>query len=140
MSGNTYAQYEYLEVGVSDPTLKEDASGKYTAYKVHFETTFEEYRLKSNEVYRRYSQFVTLKKQLEIRFEERRDKMQKFGSIPQLPGDTLLSLFGSGRFDSQFVADRCAKLDRWIKAIATHNLLRFENIFISFLQDENWEY
>ncbi|KAL7711935.1 Sorting nexin-3 [Entamoeba marina] len=127
MSGNTYAQYEYLEVGVSDPTLKEDASGKYTAYKVHFETTFEEYRLKSNEVYRRYSQF-------------RRDKMQKFGSIPQLPGDTLLSLFGSGRFDSQFVAGRCAKLDRWIKAIATHNLLRFENIFISFLQDENWEY
>ena len=40
MSG-TYEQYEFFEVSVSDPILKEDASGKYTAYKVHYEVCIE---------------------------------------------------------------------------------------------------
>lgn len=134
----SYETYEYLDVSVSDPELRNDTRGEYTVYKVHFDTTFEEYKIKTNDVYRRYSQFVELKKQLEIRFEEKRTKMIKFGTIPPLPGDTFGSLFGKGRFKPEFVNDRCKKLDQWIKAICAHNMLRFEKIFIDFLSDEDW--
>ncbi|ELP90613.1 sorting nexin-3, putative [Entamoeba invadens IP1] len=136
---SNYAQYEYLDVTVTDPQTRRDDKGEYTVYKVHFDTTFEEYRLKNKDVYRRYSQFVELKRQLDIRFEERKDKMQKFGTIPSLPGDTFLSLFGRGRFDPSFVAERCQKLDAWIKAVCAHNMLRFEKILISFLEEDEWQ-
>ncbi|EKE39805.1 hypothetical protein ENUP19_0170G0031 [Entamoeba nuttalli] len=136
---SNYAQYEYLDISVSDPQLRRDDKGEYTVYKVHFDTTFEEYKIKTKDVYRRYSQFVELKRQLEIRFEEKKDKMAKFGTIPPLPGDTIFSLFGRGRFDPAFVDDRCKKLDAWIKAICAHNMLRFEKVFISFLEQDNWE-
>ena len=134
----SYETYEYLDISVSEPKLISDAKGDYTVYKVHFDTTFEEYAVKSKDVYRRYSQFVDLKKQLEIRFEEKRQKMIKFGNIPPLPGDTLGSLFGRGRFKPEFVEDRCKKLDQWIKAICAHNMLRFEKIFIDFLSQDEW--
>ena len=65
--------------------------------------------------------------------------MMKFGVIPPLPGDTFTSLFGRGRFDKSFVNDRCKKLDTWLKAIAAHNLLRFEPIFIHFLEDDDFQ-
>lgn len=81
---------------------------------------------------------MELKRQLEIRFYEKKDMMTKFGTIPALPGDTFMSLFGRGRFEPSFVADRCKKLDSWLKAVATHNLLRFSSVFINFLQKDDW--
>ena len=81
-----------------------------------------------------------LKRQLEIRFNEKRSEMMKFGTIPELPGDTLGSLFGRGRFNPSFVQDRCQKLDQWLKSICSHNMLRFEKIFIRFLQEDDWGY
>ena len=134
----SYASYEYLDVTVSEPQLRNDAKGDYTVYKVHLDTTFDEYKVKEKDVFRRYSQFVELKKQLDLRFEANRMRMAKFGTIPPLPGDTIGSLFGKGRFKPEFVNDRCKKLDQWIKAISAHNMLRFESVFISFVSDDEW--
>ena len=89
-------------------------------------------------MYRRYNDFVAFKRQLELRYNEQREKMAKFGQIPPLPGDTFFSLIGKGRFDPEFVNNRMKKLDDWLKGVARHNLLRFEPIFQKFVSDEHW--
>ena len=62
----------------------------------------------------------------------------KYGMIPPLPGDTIGSLFGKGRFKPEFVEERRKKLDQWLKAICSHKILRLEKIFIDFLQNDIW--
>ena len=37
---SNYAQYEYLDISVSDPQLRRDDKGEYTVYKVHFDVCF----------------------------------------------------------------------------------------------------
>ena len=103
------------------------------------QTTFPEYKQRLVFVYRRYNQFVTLRKLLKERLNAN-PKAVKFGPLPALPGNTPVSLLtNSGRFDPDFVEKRRAALEKWLDIVAHHSFFRFEPCLHSFLQDEEWK-
>ena len=134
-----YHEAEYLDITVTDPTKVNDGSGEFTRYKITTETTFPEYKQRLVFVYRRYSQFVTLRKLLKERLNAN-PKAVKFGPLPALPGNTPVSLLtNSGRFDPDLVEKRRAALEKWLDVVAHHSFFRFEPCLHSFLQDEEWK-
>jgi hypothetical protein len=64
-------------------------------------------------------------------------KAIKFGELAALPGNTVTSLFGKGRFDEQFVETRRAGLQQFINDVAKHNFFRFQKELHAFLQNQD---
>ena len=37
---NNFEEYQYLDISVNDPQLRNDINGDYTVYRIHFEVCF----------------------------------------------------------------------------------------------------
>lgn len=88
---------------------------------------------------RRYSDFVWLRAHLKKKMEESPKGRKKGGTIPNLPGDNISSLFGAGRFDDAFIEERRVGLEQFMNSVANHVICRFEpalHLFVSQPDDE----
>jgi len=105
-----YHEPEFINIVVGDAQRLND----YTSYKITTSTTFPEYKSREFSVRRRYKEFVWLRDHLKQKLAEK-PKAIKFGELAPLPGDTISSIFGKGRFEPEFVEDRRKKLEAFLK-------------------------
>eukprot|EP01117_Protostelium_nocturnum_P010103 TRINITY_DN3600_c0_g1_i1.p1 TRINITY_DN3600_c0_g1~~TRINITY_DN3600_c0_g1_i1.p1 ORF type:complete len:151 (-),score=44.43 TRINITY_DN3600_c0_g1_i1:49-501(-) len=129
-----YSVPEYITVHVSEPITHEEGGKKvYTSYKVSTSTTFPEYKSKEFAVRRRYKEFVWLRNHLKDRLNEKGKRL----TLAELPGNTVSSFLGAGRFDNEFVESRRKGLEEFINSVVNHPFSRFEPALQNFLQDQD---
>ena len=127
-----YHEPEFITITVTAPkTVEENGKKLYTLYTITTETNFKDYPGKHFVVTRRYSDFAWLKTIL----NEKLDKEKEGGTIAALPGDTVGSFFGFGRFDDAFIEERRKGLQEFLNSVANHIVTRFEKRLHSFLTD-----
>eukprot|EP01090_Pellita_catalonica_P023735 TRINITY_DN9935_c0_g1_i1.p1 TRINITY_DN9935_c0_g1~~TRINITY_DN9935_c0_g1_i1.p1 ORF type:complete len:179 (+),score=29.97 TRINITY_DN9935_c0_g1_i1:72-539(+) len=137
-----YHKPEEISITVTDPqTVEQNGKNLYTTYLISTETNFPQFKKGEFSVRRRYSDFVWLRERLKDTVEKSRKGKSKGGSIPLLPGNTLSSFLGPGRFDPDFIKDRRAGLAKFINSVANHVICRFDTGLHSFLQDsdDDWQ-
>jgi sorting nexin-3/12 len=134
----TFDQYqvpEYIYVEVTDPiTHQVNGKNSYTTYKITVNTTLPEYKQKEFSVRRRYSDFVWLRNHLKEKLDEKGKRL----TIPELPGNTFGSLFGSGRFDPAFIEERRKGLETFLNSVVNHPWARFEEGLHKFLEEQDF--
>eukprot|EP01089_Gocevia_fonbrunei_P010955 TRINITY_DN23994_c0_g1_i1.p1 TRINITY_DN23994_c0_g1~~TRINITY_DN23994_c0_g1_i1.p1 ORF type:complete len:174 (-),score=29.07 TRINITY_DN23994_c0_g1_i1:87-608(-) len=136
-----YQEEEYISITVTEPQDIEVGGKKiHTTYLITTETTFPQYKTKEFSVRRRYSDFVWLRAKLKDTMERSKKGKNKGGTIPFLPGNTLSSLVGSGRFDPAFIEERRQGLERFIISVANHVICRFDTGLHAFLQDSEEDF
>lgn len=60
-------------------------------------------------------------------------------TIAELPGDTLMSWLGPGRFDDEFVENRTKGLGIFVTSVVNHPWARFEEGLHKFLEKQDFE-
>jgi len=130
-----YYTPEYITITVADPITHVDAQGKksYTDYKITTQTTFPEYKQKEFSVRRRYKEFVWLRTHLKEKLNERGKRL----TLAELPGNTVSSFLGPGRFDDSFVEQRRKGLEEFLNSVVNHPFSRFEKKLQEFIQDQD---
>jgi hypothetical protein len=88
----------------------------------------------SDLVKRRYKDFAWLKGVL----NEKLDKEKEGGTIAPLPGDTVASFLGFGRFEPSFIEERRKGLQEFLNSVTNHIVTRFESRLQKFLTDPSW--
>eukprot|EP01133_Synstelium_polycarpum_P008933 gene8933-10472_t len=126
-----YQEPEYINIIVSDPVRIDD----YISYEIRTQTTFPEYSEREFVVRRRYKEFVNLREHLKGKLAEK-PKAIKFGELFPLPGNNLSSLFGQGRFETEFIEERRKGLEQFLNSVANHNFFRFVTYLHRFLQEK----
>eukprot|EP01120_Amphizonella_sp_Union-15-10_P008967 TRINITY_DN3311_c0_g2_i1.p1 TRINITY_DN3311_c0_g2~~TRINITY_DN3311_c0_g2_i1.p1 ORF type:complete len:152 (-),score=34.80 TRINITY_DN3311_c0_g2_i1:136-591(-) len=131
-----YQVPEQIAIIVGDPITHTDASGKYsyTDYKVTTNTNMPGYIASEFSVRRRYKQFVWLRAHIKQKLDEKGKRL----TIPELPGNTLSSFFGSGRFEKEFVEERRKKLEEFLNSVVNHPWARFEEGLHKFLEEQDF--
>jgi hypothetical protein len=120
---------------VTEPkTIEENGKKMYTLYTVTTETNLKDYNGGKFVVTRRYKDFAWLKGIL----NEKLDKEKEGGTIAPLPGDTVASFLGFGRFDDKFIEERRKGLQEFLNSVTNHIVTRFEPRLRNFLTDPNW--
>eukprot|EP01132_Coremiostelium_polycephalum_P001166 gene1166-1476_t len=127
-----YQEPEYINIVVSDPMRVDE----FISYKVTTHTTFPEYSTREFSVRRRYKEFVSLREHLKQKLAEK-PKASKFGELYPLPGNTVQSLFGQGRFEADFIEERRKGLEQFLNSVANHNYFRFVPFLHRFLQEKD---
>eukprot|EP01116_Phalansterium_solitarium_P012766 TRINITY_DN2933_c0_g1_i1.p1 TRINITY_DN2933_c0_g1~~TRINITY_DN2933_c0_g1_i1.p1 ORF type:complete len:151 (-),score=11.83 TRINITY_DN2933_c0_g1_i1:350-802(-) len=129
-----YSTPEYIQVTVDEPLTHEEQGKKtHTSYKVSTTTTFPEYKQKEFSVRRRYKEFVWLRNHLKDKLNERGKRL----TLAQLPGNTVGSFLGPGRYEAEFIEARRKGLEEFMNSIVNHPFSRFEKALQDFLQDPN---
>eukprot|EP01124_Arcella_intermedia_P019576 TRINITY_DN268_c0_g1_i1.p1 TRINITY_DN268_c0_g1~~TRINITY_DN268_c0_g1_i1.p1 ORF type:complete len:165 (-),score=21.08 TRINITY_DN268_c0_g1_i1:67-519(-) len=132
-----YQKPEFINILVTDPVTVTDNAGKplHTTYLITVETTFPEYSANNFQVRRRYNDFVWLKNHLRQKMEEKGKRL----TIADLPGDTLTSWLGPGRFEKEFIEERRLGLENFLKSVVNHPWARFEEGLHKFLEKQEFE-
>jgi len=129
-----YYTPEYITCSVTEPlTLEENGKKTHTNYKVTTVTTFPEYKEKEFFVRRRYKEFVWLRNHLKDKLNERGKRL----TLAVLPGNTVSSFIGPGRFDAEFIELRRKGLEEFLNSVVNHPFSRFEKALQDFLQDQS---
>jgi len=129
-----YYTPEYITISVTEPISHEENGKKaYTSYKITTQTTFPEYKQKEFSVRRRYREFVWLRNHLKEKLNERGKRL----TLATLPGNSISSLFASGRFDEEFIEQRRKGLEEFLNSVVNHPFSRFEKKLQEFLQDQD---
>jgi len=131
-----YQKPEFINIQVNEPITVNDSAGKpsFTSYLITVETTFPEYSSNHFSVRRRYSEFVWLKNHLRQKMEEKGKRL----TIADLPGDTLGSWLGPGRYEKEFVEERRKGLEAFMKSVVNHPWARFEEGLHKFLEKQDF--
>jgi hypothetical protein len=69
---------------------------------------------------------------------EKLDKEKEGGTIAPLPGDTVASFLGFGRFEPAFIEERRKGLQEFLNSVTNHIVTRFESRLQKFLTDPSW--
>jgi len=88
-------------------------------------------------VRRRYNDFVFLLNHLDNYLQSRKWK-RPVERLPDLPGDSIGSLFGFGRFEPSFIEDRRRGLEKFINKVANHPQCSTEDMLVAFLKDQHF--
>jgi len=132
-----YSTPEYIQVTVDDAlTHEENGKKTHTSYRINTVTTFPEYKQKEFSVRRRYKEFVWLRNHLKDKLNERGKRL----TLAQLPGNTVGSFLGPGRYDDEFVEARRKGLEEFMNSIVNHPFSRFEKALQDFLQDQDGKF
>eukprot|EP01129_Flabellula_baltica_P011919 TRINITY_DN5303_c0_g1_i1.p1 TRINITY_DN5303_c0_g1~~TRINITY_DN5303_c0_g1_i1.p1 ORF type:complete len:103 (+),score=26.91 TRINITY_DN5303_c0_g1_i1:235-543(+) len=99
------------------------------------ETNLPDYEYPEYSLRRRYSEFVWLRKHLKSQLDAKGKRL----SLPDLPGNTISSFFGPGRYEADFIESRRQGLESFLQSIVRHPWARFEKGLHSFLQDPDFE-
>mmetsp|Transcript_9965 Transcript_9965/g.40351 ORF Transcript_9965/g.40351 Transcript_9965/m.40351 type:complete len:163 (+) Transcript_9965:327-815(+) len=126
-------------VRVHDPVVEEwNGIRSYTSYAVSVETTYPQFQGTHFMVRRRYNDFVWLKAQLQ-RHIDRQNRKRPIERLPDLPGDTVGSFFGWGRFDEAFIEKRRRGLQEFMNKVANHPHCATQVAFIRFCRDDDMQ-
>eukprot|EP01094_Clydonella_sp_ATCC50884_P023661 TRINITY_DN5733_c0_g1_i1.p1 TRINITY_DN5733_c0_g1~~TRINITY_DN5733_c0_g1_i1.p1 ORF type:complete len:161 (+),score=50.90 TRINITY_DN5733_c0_g1_i1:77-559(+) len=126
-------------VTVTDALTHElNSKPSHTTYRVNTETTFPQYGVESCSVRRRYNDFVWLRSHLDNMIRSKQWK-RPVEALPDLPGDTIASFFGWGRFEADFIEDRRKNLEEFINIIANHPQCCTDPGLINFLKVDDME-
>ena len=130
-----YNPPESIRIYVGEAVTHE-TNGKptHTSYKITTETTFPEYKEKQFSVRRRYKEFVWLRNHLKDKLAEKGKKL----TLANLPGNTVGSFFGPGRFDKEFIEERRKGLEEFLNSVVNHPFSRFEKNLEKFISDPDW--
>jgi len=129
-----YYTPEYITCSVSDAlTLEQGGKKTHTDYKITTVTTFPQYKQKEFFVRRRYKEFVWLRNHLKDKLNERGKRL----TLAALPGNTVSSFIGPGRFDPEFIEVRRKGLEEFLNSVVNHPFSRFEKALQDFLQDQD---
>ncbi|CDK28549.1 unnamed protein product [Kuraishia capsulata CBS 1993] len=119
----------FLEIAVINPITHGTGSGMYTDYEIVCKTNIPAFKKKSSRVRRRYSDFDSFRKTLEL--EVRRVV------IPKLPEKSFLT---TNKFNDQFIEDRRIGLEKFLTVVAGHPLIQTgSKSLLSFVQDDRWD-
>eukprot|EP01126_Amoeba_proteus_P060597 TRINITY_DN802_c0_g1_i1.p1 TRINITY_DN802_c0_g1~~TRINITY_DN802_c0_g1_i1.p1 ORF type:complete len:145 (-),score=10.67 TRINITY_DN802_c0_g1_i1:125-559(-) len=131
-----YQLPEFIYCTVLDPQTQRDESGKpiFTTYLVSTETTFPQYSSRTFSVRRRYNDFVWLRNHLERKMEQKGKRL----TIAELPGDTVMSWLGPGRFEPDFIESRRKALATFLTSVVNHPWARFEEGLHKFLEKQEF--
>ncbi|KAH8093274.1 Vps5 C terminal like-domain-containing protein [Cristinia sonorae] len=114
-------------ITVDDPQRVGDPIRAYTMYTVHTKTTSPLFSKSSFSVLRRYSEFLWLYETLSLN--------NPGVVVPPVPEKTA---YGFGRFDSSFVEQRRAALEKCVMKIAAHPVLQKDPDFKAFLESDSF--
>ncbi|GBL48190.1 Sorting nexin-3 [Candidozyma auris] len=119
---------DFLEVEVRNP-ITHYGKDPYTDYEIVCRTNIPAFKKRQSRVRRRYSDFVTFRKILEL-------EASKI-VIPPLPGKILLQ---SNRFNDVNIEQRRQGLEKFLVIVSGHPLLQTKSTTLrDFIQDERWE-
>jgi hypothetical protein len=60
-------------------------------------------------------------------------------TIAELPGDTLMSWFGPGRYEAEFIEERRKGLTTFMVSVTNHPWARFEPGLHKFLENQDFK-
>ncbi|KAK5735569.1 intercellular trafficking and secretion [Elasticomyces elasticus] len=121
-----------LQCTVSKPQKEgEGTQSVYVSYQVTTNTDFKSYQSTSSQVRRRFTDFVFLCKTLLREYPQ--------CAVPPLPDKHNMAwVKGSDRFGPDFTARRAYSLQRFLKRLTLHPVLRRATILTLFLESNDW--
>jgi sorting nexin-4 len=118
-----------LDCVVSDPQKEGEGSGTaYITYKVTTETDFKSFMTGHLSVRRRFTDFVFLYRTLAKDYPQ--------CAVPPLPDKHTMSY--NYRFDPEFTARRAYSLNRFLRRLTLHPVLRRATLLALFLESTDW--
>ncbi|ODV94641.1 hypothetical protein PACTADRAFT_59033 [Pachysolen tannophilus NRRL Y-2460] len=123
----------FLEIEVKNPRTHGTGNNMYTDYEIVCRTNIPAFKKKYSRVRRRYSDFDSFRKILELESSR--------VVIPRLPEKSINFLsFHSNNFDDEFIEERRKGLEKFLIVVAGHPLLQTgSKSLINFIQDDVWD-
>ncbi|KAI9669746.1 MAG: intercellular trafficking and secretion [Alyxoria varia] len=121
----------YLHCTVDQP--QKESEGTKDAYISYLVTTYSDFKTFANRdftVRRRFTDFVYLYKTLFRQYAHI--------AVPPLPDKHKMEYVRGDRFGPDFTQRRAHALDRFIKRITLHPVLRRNSLFLNFLETSDW--
>ncbi|KAF2152997.1 hypothetical protein K461DRAFT_240301 [Myriangium duriaei CBS 260.36] len=123
--------YGRLECKVSKPQREnEGAQTQFISYLVTTDTDFKSFQSSHINVRRRFTDFVFLYKTLSREYPQ--------CAVPPLPDKHKMEYVRGDRFGPDFTSRRANSLERFLKRIAMHPVLRRAALFTIFLESSDW--
>lgn len=120
-----------LECQVTKPQKEgEGTQNPYVSYLVITDTDFKSFQESHIQARRRYTDFVFLYKTLAREYPQ--------CAVPPLPDKHNMAYVRGDRFGPDFTARRAYSLQRFLKRITLHPVLRRSTIFNLFLESTDW--
>ncbi|KAK3112560.1 intercellular trafficking and secretion, partial [Teratosphaeriaceae sp. CCFEE 6253] len=120
-----------LQCQVSKPQKEgEGTQNAYVSYLVTTETDFKSYQSSSPSVRRRFTDFVFLAKTLLREYPQ--------CAVPPLPDKHNMAWMRDDRFGPDFTSRRAYSLQRFLKRLTLHPVLRRAVILTLFLESNDW--
>ncbi|GAB7363517.1 hypothetical protein MBLNU230_g3786t1 [Neophaeotheca triangularis] len=120
-----------LECSVTKPQKEgEGTQNAYISYLVTTDTDFKSFQSSHSEVRRRFTDFVFLYKTLQREYPQ--------CAVPPLPDKHNMSYVRGGRFEADFTARRGYSLQRFLRRLTLHPVLRRAVILTLFLESSDW--
>ncbi|KAH3677555.1 hypothetical protein WICPIJ_008962 [Wickerhamomyces pijperi] len=120
----------FIKSTVSSPSKENDGQNAYITYLVSTITNNPIFNAKKFEIRRRFSDFVFLYDVLSNDHPE--------CVIPPLPDKQRLEYLKGDRFSPEFTEKRCQSLQRFLKRIEGHPVLKKSKIYHIFLESTEW--
>lgn len=114
-----------FEINLSNPEKSGEGGKSFTLYTIHMKTNFENFKVHSATVQRRYRDFRWLYRALEL---------NHIGYVVPPPPEKQ----AVGRFSENFVENRMAALEQMLRRIVKHPVLRQDADLEAFLTSENF--
>ncbi|PNS17954.1 Sorting nexin-4 [Sphaceloma murrayae] len=123
--------YGRLECKVGKPQKEnEGTQNQFISYQVTTDTDFKSFQSSHINVRRRFTDFVFLYKTLSREYPQ--------CAVPPLPDKHKMEYVRGDRFGSDFTSRRASSLERFLKRIAMHPVLRRAALFVIFLESNDW--
>ncbi|KAK0966311.1 intercellular trafficking and secretion [Friedmanniomyces endolithicus] len=120
-----------LDCQVTKPQKEgEGTQNAYVSYQVTTSTDFKSYQASNSQVRRRFTDFVFLCKTLLREYPQ--------CAVPPLPDKHNMAWVRSDRFGPDFTARRAYSLQRFLKRLTLHPVLRRATILTLFLESNDW--
>ncbi|TKX27228.1 PX domain-containing protein 1 [Elsinoe australis] len=120
-----------LECKVGKPQKEnEGTQNQFISYLVTTDTDFKSFSQSHISVRRRFTDFVFLYKTLSREYPQ--------CAVPPLPDKHKMEYVRGDRFGSDFTSRRSSSLERFLKRIAMHPVLRRAALFAIFLESNDW--
>ncbi|KAG8624938.1 hypothetical protein KVT40_006689 [Elsinoe batatas] len=120
-----------LECKVGKPQKENEATqNQFISYLITTDTDFKSFASSHISVRRRFTDFVFLYKTLSREYPQ--------CAVPPLPDKHKMEYVRGDRFSNDFTSRRASSLERFLKRIAMHPVLRRAALFAIFLESNDW--
>ncbi|KAH3679929.1 hypothetical protein WICMUC_000672 [Wickerhamomyces mucosus] len=120
----------YINSEVKDPQKENDGQNPYISYLIETKSNDPIFAKSEFSIRRRFSDFVFLFQLLVNDYPT--------SAVPPLPDKKRLEYFKGDRFGSEFTAKRTASLNRFLKRLSLHPVLKRSKIYHIFIESQDW--